>query len=163
MWIRTSSDIIKCITIDIVTPVTGQFHTIDGLEVVRPRLRKLSCHSAHLNDGHLASKHEDDAHLEEDTEGVTDIVGVELLEAFGAVATLQEEGAAQRSLGKAFLKAAALAREDKRREALQALQDGLELAMVGILRKLNGGFLFPGRWGPGGRRRRWWRLDPQRL
>ena len=43
----------------------------------------------YLDDGHLAAEHHDDAHLEEDSEGVTDVVGIELLETFGAVTALK--------------------------------------------------------------------------
>ena len=46
----------------------------------------------HLNDGHSAAEHHDDAHLQHDPERVPDAVCRELLERLRAVATLSEDG-----------------------------------------------------------------------
>ena len=48
----------------------------------------------YLDDGHLAAEGEDGGHLEEDAECVADVVTVELLEALGAVTSLEKEGPA---------------------------------------------------------------------
>jgi hypothetical protein len=73
----------------------------------------------------LVSEHEDGAHLEQDAEGVTDVVGVELLEGLGAVAALEDEGATH---GWAHLPG-----EDNRRERLDRLEHGIQLLLAQVL------------------------------
>ena len=101
-----------------------------------------------LDDGHLAPEHHDDAHLEEDPEGVTNVVCMELLEALGAVAALEEEGVAHGGVGEAVLKAAGLAGEDDRREGLEGPENGLELLLAWVLGQLEGLLRLPALQGP---------------
>lgn len=54
-------------------------------------LGKLSSHAPNLDDGHRPTKGQDQGHLQEHTEGVTDGIDMELLEALCAVSTHQEE------------------------------------------------------------------------
>ena len=44
-----------------------------------------------LDGGHLSTEGENDGHLQYEPEGVADVLGIELPEALGAVAALQEE------------------------------------------------------------------------
>jgi hypothetical protein len=95
-------------------------------------LKKTEC-SGDLDDGRLGAKHEDGGHLEEDAEGVADVDAVELLEALGAVAALEEEGAAHGGLGEALLEAPRLPREHDRRERLDRVEHALQLRRVRVL------------------------------
>jgi hypothetical protein len=90
----------------------------------------------YLDDRHLGAEHEDGGHLEDDAEGVTDVVAVELLEALGAVAALEEEGAAHGGVGEALLQVARLPGEHDRREGLDRLEHDLQLRRVRVLRQL---------------------------
>jgi hypothetical protein len=78
----------------------------------------------------LVSEHEDGAHLEQDVEGVTDVVGVELLEGLDTVTTLEDEGAAHGGRGEAVLEVACLLGEDDRREHLNRLEHDVQLLLA---------------------------------
>jgi hypothetical protein len=81
----------------------------------------------------LVSKHEDGAHLEQDAKGVTDVVGVELLEGLSTVAALEDEGAAHGGHGEAVLKVTRLPDEDNRRERLDRLEHDVQLLLAQVL------------------------------
>lgn len=102
----------------------------------------------------MATKRENDAHLEKNPEGVPDVVGIELLEALGAVTALEEEGPANGGLGEPLLQAAGLASEHDRRERLQRLNHRLQLRRVRVLGQLEGLLLLPAVDPPWGRDRR---------
>lgn len=64
-----------------------------------------------FSNGHLASEHEDNGHLEEHAEYVAYVVAVELLGTLITVTALQEECAAHVSLHEALLKIPCLRNE----------------------------------------------------
>lgn len=72
----------------------------------------------------MSSEHENDAHLENNAEGVTNVVGIELLEALSTITTLKKESLAHRGLGQAVLEAPGLTGEDDGRERLEGVEDG---------------------------------------
>jgi hypothetical protein len=78
----------------------------------------------------LVSEHEHGTHLEQDAEGVMDVVGVELLEGLGIVTTLEDEGAAHGGRGKAVLEVARLPGEDDRQECLDRLEQVVQLLLA---------------------------------
>lgn len=104
----------------------------------------------YLDDGHLAAEHHDDAHLEDDAEGVTDVVGIELLEALGTVSALEEEGISHGGLGEVLLECPGLAGEDDGREGVEGAEDGLEILLVGVFGQLQGLLGLPAVHGPFG-------------
>lgn len=57
----------------------------------------------YLDDRHLTAKHKNNAHLKKDPESITNINGIELLEALGAIPTLQEKSSAKRGLPQLLL------------------------------------------------------------
>ena len=79
----------------------------------------------YLDDGHLGAEHENGGHLQEDAEGVADVVAVELLEALSAVAALEEEGASHGGVGEALFQVARLPSEDDGWERLDGLEHRL--------------------------------------
>jgi hypothetical protein len=65
--------------------------------------------------------------------GVTDVVGIELLEGLGAVAALEDKGAAHGGRDEAVLEVARLPDEDDRREHLDRLEHGVQLLLARVL------------------------------
>lgn len=61
---------------------------------------------------------------------------MELLEALGAVSTLEDEGAAHGGLGEALLEVTRLSGEHHRRERLDRLEHGVQLLLVRVLGEL---------------------------
>lgn len=105
----------------------------------------------------MASEHEYDAHLEDHPEGVANVVGVELLEALGTVAALEQESVAHGGLPEPLLQAPRLAGEDDGRERLEGPEHGLERVRIRVLGELEGVLGLPALEGPlrgdrGGRR-----------
>jgi hypothetical protein len=80
--------------VDDVALVGWQLLAVDRLGGGRTWLGELAGHAAHLHNGHLGAVGEHHRHLQDHLEGVADVVGRELGEAFGAVAALEEEGLA---------------------------------------------------------------------
>ncbi|EJT83086.1 hypothetical protein PPS11_40108 [Pseudomonas putida S11] len=87
-------------------------------------------HRAAGGEGH------DNGHLQQHLEGVADFRRRELGKALGAVATLQQEGAAFGDLGKLPAQLARLAREHQRRVAGQGLFDLQQVRGIGVGRLL---------------------------
>jgi len=102
----------------------------------------------YLYNGHLTTEHHNHTHLEDDSEGVADVVGVKLLEALGAVSALEEERIPHGGIGEALLQIASLSGEDDRRERFEALEHLLELLLVRVFRELLGLFGLPAVHGP---------------
>ena len=83
-----------------------------------------------------ARKGQHDGHLQDDAEGVADVVGMEFGEAFRAVAALKQESLAFGHLAERGHQVAGLAREHERRIGLQPRLDGRERGSVRIVRNL---------------------------
>jgi hypothetical protein len=91
----------------------------------------------YLDDRNLASEHEHDGHLQEDAEGVPDVVGVELLEALGAIAALEEESPPDGRLREPLFQPARLPGKDDGRERLHRPQHLIQRRLVRVLRLLH--------------------------
>ena len=106
-------------TIDDVTAIAGQRHAIPDFGVGRTRLGILSGHPPHLH--HLAggSVGQHHRHLQHHAEGLAGRHAIQRVEAFGAVAPLQQEGPARRHLGQLRPQPLHLAGKDQRRKGLQ--------------------------------------------
>ena len=100
--------------VDDVPPVARQLHTVHGLGGGRPRLRELAGHAPDLDHRAGRAERQDHRHLQQHLERVPDVVGVELREALGAVAALQQEGFAAGDAGQFGLQVAGLPGEDER-------------------------------------------------
>ena len=124
--------------VDVVAAIGGEGDAVDRLGVGRARLGELPGHAADLHDRQLRRIGQHDRHLEDDAERVADIVRVELGEALGTVAALEEERLARRDLGQLRLELACLAREDERRIAHQLALGAGERVGVGVGRELTG-------------------------
>jgi hypothetical protein len=70
------------------------------VSVGRARLGELAGHAANLHHRLLAGEGHHHRHLQQHAEGVADVVGMELGEAFRAIATLQQERLAIHHIGK---------------------------------------------------------------
>ena len=82
-------------------------------------------------------------HLEQNPEGIPNIVPIKLLEALSAIPTLKQKRFANGGLREALFELASLASEDDGREGLENAKNGLELISVGIFRELKGLLGFP--------------------
>lgn len=104
-------------------------------------IKKLKCKD--LDNRHLSTEHENHAHLEKKTEGVTNVVGVELLEALSAITTLKQKRLALSGLGQAVLQAPRLTSEDNGRKGLEGLEDKVQRVLIRVFGLLEGLLGFP--------------------
>ena len=84
--------------VDDVATIGRQRHVTLGLGRRRARLGELAGHAAHLHHRLAAGKGQHHRHLQDQAEGVANVIGVELLEALRAIAALQQEGPAGRHI-----------------------------------------------------------------
>jgi hypothetical protein len=111
--------------------------------------RGLARDAAQLHHRLAAGEGQHHRHLQDQAEGVADVVGVEFLEALGAVAALQQERAALGHVAEQALETARLARKDQRRHLAKRLLDPFHSARIRIVgRDVLGGFCSPGGGGP---------------
>ncbi len=122
--------------VDDVAAIGRQGHAVLRLGVGRARLGELPGEPAELDHRAAGAEGQHHRHLQQHLEGVADVVRVELGEALGAVAALQQEGLAGGDIGQPVLQPPRLAGEDQRREAVQRLLDPGERGLVGIARHL---------------------------
>ncbi|KAI0566394.1 3-deoxy-7-phosphoheptulonate synthase [Gracilaria domingensis] len=100
------------------------------------RLCKLAGGAQDLDDGPSQGVHEHDGHLDDQGEGVGNVlaaVGIKLLEGLCAVAALDDKGVAFGRGGEQLLERLALAREDERQGAAQAGLHVGERARIGVV------------------------------
>ena len=117
--------------VDDIAAVARQLDAVLHLGIARARLGELARHAADLDDWAVGAIGQHHGHLQQHAEGVADVVGVEFGEAFGAVAALEQEGAALGDLAELRLQPARLAGEDQRRITPEARLGGLERSLVG--------------------------------
>ena len=129
--------------VDHVAAVAGQGDRIPGLRIRAAGFCELAGQAPHLDHRTGAAVGEHHRHLQQNPEGVPDIVGMELGEALGAVTALQEKRLPRRHLGQGRLQAARLAGEDQRREVPQTRFHGSHFLGIRILRNLPDGFGAP--------------------
>ncbi|MNQ85886.1 hypothetical protein D3C85_1010620 [compost metagenome] len=134
--------------VDDVATVGGQGDIALGLAAGGARLGELAGHAAHLHHRAAGGKGHDDGHLQQHLEGVADLRGGEFDEAFRAITTLEQEGAALGDLGELAAQFARLAGEHQRRVARQGLLDMRQFGGVRVLGLLLDGFVPPAFWAP---------------
>lgn len=134
--------------VDIVAKVAGQRHIADRFGGRGTRLGKLPCHAPHLHNRTFAGESHDDCHLQQHTEGVADVVGVEFGKAFGAVATLQQKRVTIGDISQIILERARFACEHQRRIGGQRRFGLGQFGGVLILRQMPGFAFFPACWVP---------------
>ena len=122
--------------VDDVAAIARQRVLTDRLGLGAARLGELARHAAHLHHRHAAAVSQHHRHLQQHAEGVADDVGGEIVEALGAVAALQHEGAALGDAGEGGFQPPRFAREDERRIAAQPGLDRGEAGGVRIDRHL---------------------------
>jgi hypothetical protein len=127
---RTGLDV-ELHAIDDVAAIGRQGHFALRLHCRRARLGELAGHAAHLHHRTAAREGHHHRHLQHQAEGVADVVGVKFLEALGAVAALQQEGAAFGDIAQQRLQPPRLTGEDQRRHAAQPLFGAREAAASG--------------------------------
>uniref|UniRef100_A0A0N4ZJN4 LigA n=1 Tax=Parastrongyloides trichosuri TaxID=131310 RepID=A0A0N4ZJN4_PARTI len=135
--------------VDDVAPIGRQLDPADLFDRRRARLGELTGDAAHLHHRLATGEGQDHRHLQDQAEGVADVVGRELLEALGAVAALQQEGVARLDLGQVAGELARLARKDKGRHRAQLVFDARQFGGVRIVRRhMQNGLVSPGFGGP---------------
>ena len=134
----------KAHAVDDVAAIAGQFDAIDHLDRGRAWLGELAGDTADLHHRLAPRKGQHDRHLQDQPEGIADIVGRELLEALCTVAALQQEGIARLDLGQAIGQAPRLAGKYQRRQGAQFVLDVGQGARVGVVhRHLHDGLCSP--------------------
>ncbi len=131
--VRYAAFFIEADAVDDVATVGGQGHAVDGFVVGRARLGELPGHAPDLDHRAAGGEGHDDRHLQQHLEGVADFRGGELGEALGAVAALQQEGAALGHFGKLAAQLAGFTGKHQRRIAGQGLLDLQQVRRVGVL------------------------------
>ncbi len=119
--------------VDVVAAIGGQRHLSLRLDRRGARLGELAGHAGDLHHRLTAGEGHHHRHLQQQTEGVADVVGAELLEALGAVSALQQEGLALRHLLQELLQPPRLAGEDQGRHPAQLVLDAGERRRVRIV------------------------------
>jgi hypothetical protein len=74
-----------------------------------------------LHKWQLASKHEDNSHLQQNMEGVPDVVHIELLEALSPISTLQQKGSSTGSVSQPLFQTPGFSSTHQWTEALQCV------------------------------------------
>ena len=102
----------------------------DHFSVRRARLGELTGYPADLHDRDADRVGENDGHLQDDFELLSDVVGRELFEALGAVAGLQEERIASRNLCEFGLQRTCFSCKDERWQCRDLLQRRVKCTQV---------------------------------
>ncbi len=129
--------------VDDVTAVAGQFHTIDGFGIGRARFRKLAGHPAQLDHRHLGTMGQDNRHLQQHFESVTNRIRAELLKAFSAIAALQQECFAASRCCKMPLQPVRLAAKNQEWITCKLCLYGIQGRLIRIVRHLDSRFIAP--------------------
>ena len=116
--------------VDDVTAVRGEGNAILDLIGLGSGLGELSGHASNLDDGHGTSKGEDQTHLENDAEGIPNMIDVELIEGLGAVTAHEEEALSVAGTGQLLVEGADLAGKDEGAASLQFLDGIVEFGLI---------------------------------
>ena len=139
--------------IDDVAPEGGEFDTVYRLGIAGPGLSELAGDPTDLHHGYAGVVRENDRHLEDHPEPVTNRVGGRV-EGFGTVAGLEQKGLTFRDGGQFLSELSGLASEDQWREVAQLVEDLVVGVGVRPLGLLEGHAVTPGLGGPTGIRPR---------
>ena len=150
--VRHAAGGVELDAVDDIATVGRQGHAAEGLVIGRARLGELAGHAPDLDHRAAGGEGHDDGHLQQHLEGVADLRRAELGEALGAVAALQQEGAALGHFGELAAQLAGFAGEHQWRIAGQGLLHAGQVGGIGVLRLLLDGLASPAFGTPGGHR-----------
>ena len=122
--------------VDDVTAIGRQLDAFDGFGVGTARLGELAGHAAEFHGRQFGGKGQDNGHLEQHSEGVADVVGVEFGEGFGAVTALKQECFAADDAGEVGRQVARFAGKHQRREIAERRGGAAKRSRIGVGRKL---------------------------
>ncbi|MNY07180.1 hypothetical protein D3C86_1399720 [compost metagenome] len=135
--------------VDDVAAIGRQLDAADLFQRRRARLGELTGDAADLHHRLAPGEGQDHRHLQDQAEGVADVVGRELLEALGAVAALKQEGVARLHLREMLGQFAGLAGKHQGRHGPQLVFDTGQFGHVRIVRRhMHDGLVSPGFRGP---------------
>ena len=77
--------------VDNISTVGREGNSIPYFIRFRTWFRELSSHSAHFDDRYCGSEGHNESHLQNDTESITHVVNVELIEAFSTISSHEKE------------------------------------------------------------------------
>ena len=143
LWIRHPILFGKRHGVDHVTAIAWQLDAVDGFHRRGARLGKLACHPPDLDHRHRGTKGQHHCHLQNDLEGVTNIVRREFGKALGTVTTLKKEGPPFGNLAKLALQALRLACKHQRRHRGELRLDAGEFFGIRVIRNLFDGMVAP--------------------
>ena len=118
--------------VDRVAAVGREADVAAGLHAGRPGLRVLAGDAADLHDGHLRGVGHHDGHRQLDEQLALDVLRGHRVEGLGAVAALEQEGAAVGHVGHLQAQVVALPREHQRRKLLEGVDGAVERCQIGI-------------------------------
>jgi hypothetical protein len=99
LWIGGAGGFVEIDGVNDVAAEAGEGRAVSRFVIAGAWLGELAGEAGDFYDGAAAGEGEDDGHLEEDFEEASNVVGAELGESFGAIAALEEEGAALGDFG----------------------------------------------------------------
>mmetsp|Transcript_10248 Transcript_10248/g.62645 ORF Transcript_10248/g.62645 Transcript_10248/m.62645 type:complete len:281 (+) Transcript_10248:1513-2355(+) len=149
VWIGDASLCGELRAVDDVAAIGRQLDVSDLFHGCGARLRELSSHASELDDGHATREGEHDGHLEQHAEGVSDVVGAEIVEAFRAVSSLEHERFSYGCFGQLSLERPCFSCEDQRWDLAHLVEHTSHGGFVGIFWLLQCGFVPPAVWRPG--------------
>ena len=120
----------RLVAVDHVAEEGRELDVADALGGSRARLCELAGDPPHLHEWQRRAVDQHDRHLEQDLQLLADRDRREVVEGLGAVARLEEEGAAGADLGERGLEITRLAGEDERRQRLQLRERGFGPRLV---------------------------------
>ena len=134
--------------VDDVAAIARQLDAVALLGRRGTRLGELAGEAPDLHHRRSRREGQHHRHLQEHAEEVADRVRAVVLEAFGAVATLNQESVAGRHAGERFLQVARFTCKNERRKARELGLDRRELRGIRVLRNLHNGLAPPAFWRP---------------
>ena len=116
LWIGPTGLCIRLRAVYHVTPVTGNFNSVDNFSIRRARLGILSGHSTYLDNRFAACIGKDDGHLQNYFKGFPDARRSAMLKVFRTVPALQQKSLTGSSLGQLIFQPPDLAGKYQRRQ-----------------------------------------------
>ena len=129
--------------VDHIAAIGRQRHVADRLGIGGARLGELAGEPAHFPPRTFRAEGQNDGHLQQNAEGIADIIGVKFREALGAIAALQEKRLALAGIGQFGPEIARLSGENQRRRVTQARFGLLQKRRIGPVRLLQDRQLAP--------------------
>ena len=107
----------EVVAVDDIAPIRRKSHSAARLVVTRAGFRELPRHPPHLDDRSRSAVGQNNRHLQDGLDAVTDLFGCRSREGLGAITALKNEGVAGGGSRQSFSENVDLARENERGEA----------------------------------------------